>query len=319
MSAPPRSQTALLTLLALVAFAANSLLTRMALAPRLIDPAGFTLLRLASGALVLAALVRVQSGTWSSLGQRELVGWGRWVGPLALFGYAAPFTLAYVRIGAAVGALVLFGSVQVTMIGWGIVTGERLSLPVWSGLLLSAGGLVTLVLPSAARPDPAGCALMVLAGVAWGVYSLRGKASASPLAANARSFLVAVPLALPLYLVLGDRSAATTRGLLLAVMSGSLTSGVGYAIWYRALPGLTAAQAGIVQLSVPVLAAIGAITWLGERPTARLAIASVAVIGGVALAVAVRARPAALTPARPSQPGSAAARRAATPSRPDQR
>lgn len=273
------------TLVALVAFAANSLLTRMALAPGLIDAAGFTLVRLLSGALVLCALVRVQSGSWATLRA------GGWVGPLALLAYAAPFTFAYLRIGAAVGALVLFGSVQVTMMGWGIVRGERPSPLAWGGLALASAGLVALVLPSAARPDLLGCALMVLAGVAWGVYSLCGKASTSPLAANAHSFLLALPPALVLGLAVGDASRATPSGLVLACVSGAVTSGLGYAAWYRALTGLAATQAAVLQLCVPVIAAIGAVALLGEQPTTRLVAASVAVLGGVALAISARRAP----------------------------
>ncbi|HEY0709202.1 MAG TPA: DMT family transporter, partial [Polyangia bacterium] len=259
-----RVGTLALTSVALVAFAANSLLTRLALAPRLIDAASFTAVRLAAGALVLCAIAGVQSGGWKDLR-------GGWLGPLALFAYAAPFTYAYLRIGAAVGALLLFGSVQVTMIGWGIVKGERPRPLVWVGLALAVAGLGLLLLPSAARPDPVGAVLMVIAGLAWGVYSLRGKGAARPLASNARSFLLAVPLAFLLWwLDRGTEIPVTTTGFALAAVSGAITSGLGYAAWYRALPHLSATTAAIVQLTVPVIAALGAVAVLNETPSGRL-------------------------------------------------
>lgn len=279
-------ETAAFTLLALVSFAANSILTRMALGPRIIGAATFTLTRLLSGAVVLVALARIQSGGWGSLRGSGIMG------PLALFGYAAPFSFAYLRIGAAVGALVLFGAVQLTMLGWGVARGERPSPRAWVGFALAAGGLIALVLPSASRPDPVGVGLMVLAGVCWGVYSLRGRSTTSPLAANARSFVLSVPMALVLTFALGGRAGPPPpmRGILLAATSGAVTSGLGYAIWYRALRGLAATQAAFVQLSVPVLAAMGAVVILGERPTERLVGASAAVLGGLALAMSARFR-----------------------------
>ncbi len=311
--------TALLTLLALVAFASNSILTRLALGTGAMDAATFTTVRLAAGAVVLLAIVRVRGRTAPGDGGRgRLVAprrrrglrllffqaaaiarfaRGRLVGPLALFAYAAPFTFAYVRIGAATGALLLFGSVQITMIGWGIASGERPRVRAWIGIAAAAAGLAWLVLPSLRRPDPVGSALMVVAGCAWGVYSLAGRKAANALAANARSFAWAVPLALLLKLSLqlaapsSMSTSMSARGFILAAVSGGVTSGVGYAIWYRALRGLSATQAGIVQLSVPVIAAGGAVAFLGESVSPRLAIAGAAVIGGVALVLSDRARP----------------------------
>jgi drug/metabolite transporter (DMT)-like permease len=186
---PRAAETAALTMVALVAFAWNSIFTRMALGGGAIDAAGFTAVRLVSGALVLVVMVAARGGAWHpwrSGGAR---------GAVALFAYAAPFTFAYLRIGAAVGALVLFGAVQLTMVGWGIARGERPTARVWAGLVLAAGGLAALMLPAAVRPDPLGIVLMVVAGVAWGVYSLLGKKAPDPLAANARAFLGSVPLA----------------------------------------------------------------------------------------------------------------------------
>jgi drug/metabolite transporter (DMT)-like permease len=284
---PRAAETLGLTVLALLAFAANSILNRMALAGHLIDAASFTTIRLASGALVLAAVVCARAG-----GVHPLRGRGA-RGPLALFAYAAPFSFAYLRIGAAVGALVLFGSVQLTMIGWALARGERPTPRVWTGLGLAAGGLAFLVLPAATRPDPLGAALMMTAGAAWGVYSLAGKRASDPLAANARSFLWATPLAL--LLSLGRAAAGTAfrveaRGAALAVASGAVTSALGYAIWYRALRGLTATQAAIVQLAVPIIAGLGAVALLGEHPSERLILSATAVLGGVALVLSRRAR-----------------------------
>jgi drug/metabolite transporter (DMT)-like permease len=281
---PRVAETAALTALALTAFAANSILTRMALGAGHLDAATFTAVRLAAGAFVLAALVRLKAGAWAPLRGQGLAG------PLALFAYAAPFSFAYLRIGAAVGALVLFGSVQLTMIGWGVVHGERPSARAWIGLALAAGGLGALTLPAAARPDLLGTALMVVAGVAWGAYSLQGKRAGDPLAANARGFLGSVPLALLLWAILFRTAAVSPRGLVLAATSGAVTSGLGYAIWYRALRGLTATRAAILQLSVPVIAAVGATLLLGETPNLRLFAAGAAVIGGVALALTGGAR-----------------------------
>jgi drug/metabolite transporter (DMT)-like permease len=284
MSRP--SQTALLTLLALVAFASNSILTRLALGAGAMDAATFTTLRLLAGACVLAAIVRAQGGPSpvGRAGRRGLIG------PVALFAYAAPFTFAYVRIGAATGALVLFGAVQITMVGWGIATGERPRVRSWVGIAAAAAGLAWLMLPSLRRPDPIGSALMVVAGCAWGVYSIAGKKATNALAANARSFVWAVPLALLLNLAAASSVAISARGLLLAAISGGVTSGLGYAVWYRALRGLTATQAGIVQLSVPVIAAAGAVVFLHESVSPRLAISGAAVIGGLTLVLSDRVR-----------------------------
>jgi len=282
---PRRADTIALTTLALVAFAANSILNRMALAGHSIDAASFTAIRLTSGALVLVALVRGRAGSLRPLRGRG----GR--GPLALFAYAAPFSFAYLRLGAAVGALVLFGSVQLTMIGWALSRGERPTPRVWLGLALAAGGLGTLMLPAATRPDPLGAVLMITAGVAWGAYSLAGRRAADPLAANARAFLWATPAAILLCLAraaAGAPFAISARGAALAVTSGAVTSALGYAIWYRALRGLTATQAAIVQLAVPVIAGLGAVALLGEHPSERLIVSAAAVLGGVALVLSRR-------------------------------
>ena len=278
------ARTVALTLLALLAFAANSLLTRLALGTRQLDAASFTAIRLVSGAIVLVTIVIVQSRS-----SRALLG-GGFKGPLALFAYAAPFSFAYLRIGAAVGALVLFGVVQLTMIGYGVARGERPTPIMWAGLALAAGGLLALTIPAVDRPDPIGVILMAVAGVAWGAYSLLGRGTPDPLAANARSFLWCMPLVTLLAALPRGSADATPRGIALALVSGAVTSGLGYAIWYRALPGLTVTQAAVAQLSVPVIAALGAAALLGESLHARLIASGVAVLGGVAVVLSARAR-----------------------------
>ena len=282
---------ALLTVLALVGFAANSLLCRAALAGggRLIDAASFTGVRLVSGALVLGLLLRARGGRYQG---------GSWGSALALFAYAAGFSLAYERIPAGVGALLLFGCVQATMLGTGLVRGERPRPLEWVGLLLALSGLVGLTAPGATAPDFVGAALMAGAGVAWGIYSLRGRGSTHPLAATANNFLLSVPMALGLSAVSVAAQGsphATVRGVVLAMTSGALASGVGYSLWYAALPHLTATRAAIVQLSVPVLAATGGVLLLGEQVTVRLLGAGSALLCGVLLALASRWRRPAVT------------------------
>lgn len=277
-------RTFLLTTLALLAFAANSLLARQALATGAIDATSFTAVRLAGGAFVLALLVRAAAGTWAPL-RRRGVG-----GPLALFLYALPFSLSYVRIGAATGALLLFGSVQLTMLAVALRRGERPRPLAWCGFALAAIGLVWLLGPAPTRPDLLGALLMVVAGVAWGAYTLAGRAAGEPIAANARSFLWSLPLAGIACWFARDSLATSSQGLLLAGISGGVTSGLGYAVWYRTLPRLTLARAAFAQLTVPVLAALGAVSCLGEAITPHLVITSVLVLGGVAVALASRAR-----------------------------
>ncbi len=277
---PPTAQTVAFTTLALIAFASNSILTRLALAGRHIDAASFTLVRLVAGALTLAVLVRMRGGATRPPVQRATL-----AGPLALFAYMAPFSFAYLRIGAALGALVLFGTVQITMIVWGFARGERSGRRTWVGLTLAIAGLATLTLPSASRPDAFGIVLMVAAGIAWGVYSLIGRTTKEPLAANARSFLWGVPPALVLSAVRLHDASATAIGLVLAIASGAVTSALGYAAWYRALRGLTATRAAIVQLGVPVIAALGAVAILGETPNARIVFSGAAVLCGVAVGI----------------------------------
>ena len=291
----PRSvplETALLTAAALFAFAANSLLCRSALAPRLIDPASFTSIRIVSGALTLLLLTKVLPSRADATPAAR----GNWISAIALFAYAIAFSLAYVRIGAGVGALVLFGMVQVTMVSWGLFTGERPHWGEWIGLGLAVLGLAAFMLPGAHAPDPLGTALMIVAGVAWGVYSLRGRKSSRPLLTTADNFVRAVPFALAASAVaVAARSQAlggmnwTAHGAGLAVASGSIASGVGYCLWYLALPRHTATRAALVQLLVPIIAAFGAVVVLGESITLRLVVGGGIVVAGVAMAIGAKA------------------------------
>ena len=278
----PAAGAFLLTALAMVAFAANSLLCRSALRATHVDPATFTAIRLASGAIVLAAIVSIRSRT--SLA-------GHWVSALALFAYAAGFSLAYVRLPAAVGALLLFGAVQVTMYGYGLWSGERVGVRQACGLLLALGGLVTLLLPGLSSPPRGSAALMLAAGIAWGVYSLRGKGAGDPTAVTAGNFVRSVPLALVLAVALPGQRHVDGAGFALAAASGALASGVGYALWYAALPFLRATTAAVVQLSVPVIAAVGGVVLLAEPLGLRLVLSGLAVLGGIALALHRPSRP----------------------------
>ncbi len=267
------------TSLALVAFAANSLLCRAALRGGAIDAASFTAVRLVSGALALAALVALRG--------RRPEGRGTWAGALALFAYAAPFTFAYLRLPAGLGTLVLFGAVQSTMLGADIASGRRPSRREGLGLLAAVAGLVGLTLPGATAPDPGGFALMALAGIAWGIYSLRGRGGTDPLGTTAGNFARSVPLALVLLGAVAATQAthATGEGLALAAISGALASGVGYALWYTALPALGATRAAIVQSLSPVLAAAGGVLLLGEAVSARLVVCAIAILGGIGIAI----------------------------------
>ena len=260
----------------MLAFAANSLLSRLALQHASIDPASFGTLRLGSGALVLAAIVRLRSGTHRAARPD-------WLAATMLFAYVACFSFAYLTLAAGTGALILFGMVQLTMFGVGLRTGERFSAAAWAGVALALAGLLALVVPGVAAPAPGGAALMAAAGVAWGIYSLRGRAAGDAVAATAGNFLRAAPLALALSLVFVDGWHFSAEGVALAVASGALTSGLGYVIWYAALPGLTALRAATVQLSVPPLAALGGALLLSEALSLRLLLASAAILGGVAL------------------------------------
>lgn len=274
---------------AMLAFAGNSLLCRMALKHTGIDPTSFTAVRLISGACMLWLVVRLQRGTQTAA-KSGVWGAGNWLSATALFVYAAAFSFAYVSMSAATGALLLFGSVQATMIGYGLFRGERLKTTQLGGMALALAGLVALMLPGLAPPPLPSAMFMVAAGVAWGVYSLRGKRMQSPASGNptqvtAGNFLRAVPMALGLGLLMLSHLSDDRTGLILAGVSGALASGLGYAIWYHALPALKATQAATVQLSVPVIAALGGVLLLGEAIALPLVLASCAILGGIALVI----------------------------------
>ncbi len=272
-----------LTSLALLAFAANSILCRLALRETAIDPATFTSVRLISGALALALIVGLR-------GTHPLRG-GNWLSAAALFAYAAAFSFAYTQLSTGSGALLLFGAVQTTMLLWGWHRGERLSALQGSGIALALCGLVGLVFPGISAPPLQAAALMLGAGLAWGIYSLRGRGGTNPLSATTGNFFRAVPLALLASALLREQFHFDARGVAFACTSGALTSGVGYAIWYAALRDLDATRAAVVQLCVPALAAAGGVLFLGENLGLRLIMASLAILGGVGLAIAGRRRP----------------------------
>ncbi len=265
----------------MIAFASNSLLCRLALKQTAIDPATFTFIRILSGAVCLWVIVQVKGGGASRKS-------GNWPSALVLFSYAALFSFAYLRLTAGTGALMLFGAVQATMIFWGLRKGERLRLPQIGGLILALIGLVALVFPGLSAPPLGAASLMLGAGIAWGVYSLRGKGGHDPLRATAGNFMRAVPMAVVLSLVMLGSLHYDPAGFGFAVASGAIASGVGYAIWYTALPALKATAAATVQLSVPVLAAAGGILFLGESVTLRFGIAAAAVLGGILLVIVER-------------------------------
>jgi len=277
-------RTVALTGVAMLAFAANSLLCRLALQHASIDPASFASVRLASGALVLAAIVRLRLRPGAPTVAPD------WLAGAMLWAYVACFSFAYLTLAAGTGALILFGAVQMTMFGVGLHAGERFTAAAWTGLAMALAGLLYLVSPGLAAPDPLGAALMTAAGIAWGVYSLRGRRSTEPLAATAGNFLRATPLALAVSLVFVTHFHAEPAGVALAIASGGLTSGLGYVIWYAALPGLSALRAATVQLSVPPLAAFGGVLLLAEAISLRLVLASLAILGGVALVLASRSQ-----------------------------
>jgi drug/metabolite transporter (DMT)-like permease len=266
-----------LTSLAMVAFAGNSLLCRAALKHTSIDAGSFTVIRLISGALLLGLVVRIRRGSPA--------GGGNWLSALALVSYAASFSFAYVSLPIATGALLLFGAVQATMIGHGVRAGERLRSWQLVGLVVAFGGVVGLLLPGLSVPPLSGSILMLVAGASWGIYSLRGKGAGDPISVTAGNFLRAAPIAAVMQVFMWNHTTLDARGTWYAVASGAMASGVGYAIWYMALPALKASKAATVQLSVPVLAALGGIAFLGESITLRLALVSVAILGGISLVI----------------------------------
>lgn len=274
------TRTLLLTALAMLAFAGNSLLCRVALRDTSIDPASFTALRLLAGALVLWLMLRLRQGSAALAGS--------WTGAFALFLYAAAFSWAYVQLDAGAGALLLFAAVQLSMIAWGVFKGERLSPMQTLGSALALAGLVGLLLPDASAPAMGAALLMILSGVAWGAYSLLGRGTGDPLAATAGNFIRALPMAVVLCLVALPGLEWDRWGVIYALLSGGITSGIGYALWYAVLPRLAATQAASIQLSVPLLTVLAGSLLLGEALTSRLLITGLAILGGIVLVLRAR-------------------------------
>jgi len=279
---PSPLQTVLLTTLTMIAFASNSLLNRLALGQQTIDAASYTTIRLISGAVMLFLIANLQKKNNVPI----LRGSGLSAG--FLFFYAITFSFAYLSLTTGTGALILFGSVQVTMLIAALRNGERPQIVEWLGLSLALGGLVYLVFPGLAAPSLLGSALMVTAGIAWGFYSIRGRGSQNPLADTAGNFVYTVPMILLIRLLTLGNVHLSTNGILLATLSGALSSGVGYVIWYMALRGLTTTRAAIVQLSVPVIAAWSGVLLLSENISVRLLIAGGLILGGIGLSVLSR-------------------------------
>ncbi len=273
----PPASIFLLTVVAMIAFAGNSLLCRLALKNTSIDPASFTTIRLLSGALILFLIVSMQ--------HKKLAGAGTWRSAFALFIYAAGFSFAYLQLSAATGALLLFAAVQTTMLGYGFWTGERLLIIQIIGLVLAFAGLLILLLPGVSAPSLPSALLMIGAGIAWGIYSLRGKASSDATLATAGNFLRASVFAIVLSIIMLANKSLDNAGIGYAICSGALTSGIGYAIWYAALPTLKMTTAASVQLSVPVITALGAVVLLDEAISLRIVLASVTILGGIALVI----------------------------------
>lgn len=272
-------KTFIFTLLALMAFAANSVLCRLALGEDSIDASSFTVIRLLSGAVVLYLLILLNNSKTASDAK------GSWSASLMLFLYAITFSYAYVTLETGTGALILFASVQISMILLSVLSGNRLHTTEWLGIVISCIGFVYLVLPAVTTPSLTGFLLMTSAGIAWGVYSLKGRGTQNPVFDTAYNFIRTIPFIIVLSIFTLHDAQATTRGILLAVMSGAIASGIGYAIWYRALTGLSATQAAVVQLLVPVIAAFGGVIFVSEAITLRLAISAIMILGGISIVV----------------------------------
>jgi len=267
------------TSLAMLAFAGNSIICRLALRDGAIDPASFTSVRLLAGAITLLLVVSVTRRNASNRAH------GSWLSALILFLYAVAFSYAYITLSAGAGALILFAFVQATMIAMGLWSGDRPSATEWLGWLLAFAGVIWLVLPGVAAPPAGGALLMALSGVAWGIYSIRGRNESDALRSTTSNFLLSVVFVIPLALATFASAQVSMRGALLAVLSGALTSGIGYVIWYAALDYLSAMQAAMVQLSVPAIAATGGILLLAEPVSTRLLVSAALVLGGISIAL----------------------------------
>ncbi|MEN8711404.1 MAG: DMT family transporter [Arenicellales bacterium] len=272
------AKTIIFTALALTAFAANSVLCRLALGDRTIDAPGFTVVRLLSGAIVLFLIIKVKN-------KSGMPAKGSWSASLMLFLYAITFSFAYITLDTGTGALILFGSVQITMILLSILSGNRLHITEWLGLVISFLGFLYLLLPGITTPSRPGFLLMTVAGIAWGIYTLKGRGSTSPLIDTAYNFLRTIPFVSILAVLTFNQMSYSSTGILLAVLSGAIASGIGYAIWYSALRGLSTAQAAVVQLLVPVIAALGGVIFVSEAITLRLTLSAILILGGILLVV----------------------------------
>lgn len=271
----------ILVSLAMLAFAGNSVFARLGLdGTSTIDPASYTLIRLISGAIVLTILV-----SWRNKSVKKITAGGNWISALALFGYASAFSYAYVVLETGIGALILFTCVQAGMIGWGIIKGDRPIALEWVGLIIAFGAFVWLVSPGLLAPDPFAAFLMLVSGISWAVYSTRGKSVTDALGATTGNFILSIPFAIVLLVALLAQVNIDTFGALMAIGSGVITSAIGYAIWYMALPNISQTQAAIVQLTVPVIAGVGGTLFSGEVWTLRFAIAATLILGGVAIAI----------------------------------
>ena len=272
------ARTISFTVLALIAFAANSVLCRLALGDRTIDASSFTVIRLLSGAIVLFLIIKIKN-------KSEVSTKGSWSASLMLFLYAITFSFAYITLDTGTGALILFGSVQITMIFLSILSGNRLHVTEWLGVMVSFLGFVYLVLPGITTPSMFGFMLMTVAGIAWGIYTLKGKGSTNPVIDTAYNFLRTIPFVIILAVLAFNKMSYSSTGILLAVLSGAIASGIGYAIWYSALRGLSTVQAAVVQLLVPVIAAFGGVIFVSEAITLRLTVSAMLILGGILLVV----------------------------------
>jgi drug/metabolite transporter (DMT)-like permease len=272
-------KTLIFTVLALVAFAANSVLCRLALGENTIDASSFTVIRLLSGTLVLLAILQIHHT------KNKPHSKGSWTAGIMLFLYAITFSFSYITLDTGTGALILFGSVQITMIFLSIISGNRLHITEWMGVSISFAGFVYLILPGVTTPSVTGFLLMTVAGIAWGIYTLRGRGSDNPLMDTTYNFLRTIPLVILLAIVTIQNTHYSTEGILLAALSGGIASGIGYTIWYTALGGLSATLAAVVQLSVPVIAALGGIIFVSEAITLRLTLSAIMILGGILLVI----------------------------------
>ncbi len=268
-------KTAILTALSLIAFAANSILCKLALGNKTIDASSFTILRLLSGAIVLLFLVKLSSTS------KDVLTKGNWMASSMLFLYAASFSYAYISLDTGTGALILFGAVQITIILYAIIKRNILSYKEWIGIFISLFGFIYLVLPGVNTPPLVGFILMVIAGISWGIYTIKGFTSNTPLIDTSSNFIKTIPLILILLLITIKNASYSLEGILLACISGGITSGIGYAIWYMAIKGLSKTQTAVVQLLVPILAAFGGVLFMSEIISVRLVIASILILGGI--------------------------------------